>query len=367
MKRHILNTVLIGMIFLFSCAKKEKIAPDLGVASGPVSFVEAFAVSSANPNFSNNEKIYFTATFKNETSWLITVTGKVSNAVKTFSGNGTTISITNAMWDGTANTVPSFRTETVKAKLSFPLSPTAADSLSITIAGTKDLNYGHVLITDFKTSKINQIFNGQFFQSYNTSWPSDWGPTAVANDIPLSNPDGNQYCIIGSQYAWSDDPNNKGHKSPYLDQMFISAASLGYSTYFPLIADPSEIYFNIMVFNNPTDPLNKYTWLQVTLHEVHPTIPDSIIGKTISIKPNWPLGWKLLTYRYLDFVGSDTSKVLTNPQKIKDVTIVLLSDAPTAVLDLTYNSTTPLTDPTIPKTTANFDHLIFTQYKPYQP
>ena len=369
MKRYVLNAVLIGMISLFSCVKKEQIAPDLGASSATVSFVDPFAVSNASPNFTNNEKIYFTATFAAQTSWVITVEGNNSKAIKTFEGFGTSISVTNALWDGTANIIPSFRVEAVTATLSFPYSKTAAVSLPISILGTKNLNYGNVLITDFyTTNKINQIYNGKFFQVYNTTWPSDWGPTTVANDVPLRNPDGNQYCTMGPQYAWSDDLSNKGHKSPYLDQMFISATSLGYPTYFPLTADPSQIYFNIMVYNNSKDPLNKYTWLQVTLHEDHPSIPDSIIAKTINIKPTWESGWKLLTYRYLDFIGSDSSHVLTNPHKIKDVNIVLLSDAPTTTLDLTYKDpTNALADPNIPKTTANFDHLIFTQYKPYQP
>ncbi|HWZ21673.1 MAG TPA: hypothetical protein VNW06_03415, partial [Cytophagaceae bacterium] len=63
MKRYISTTILvIGLVFLFSCTKKEPIGPDLGVISGPVDFGNPFAVSNANPNFLNNDQIYFGAT-----------------------------------------------------------------------------------------------------------------------------------------------------------------------------------------------------------------------------------------------------------------------------------------------------------------
>jgi hypothetical protein len=345
MKRYISSTILvIGLFSLFSCAKKEPIAPDLSVISGPVDFGNPFAVSNSNPNFNNNDQIYFSATFNKETHWLITVTGNASGAVKTFEGDGTVISATNATWDGTANSVPSFRAEAVTATLSFPSSTTKTApyplSLTITIAAPKDLNYGHVLITDFSAGLV-------------TGWTHDWAYPAFPNDIPLKNPDGNNYCTIGPIASWQLNLSYKPHISPYLDYLNIPASSVGYPTYFPLIADPSKIYFNMMVYNTV---LPTYTWIEVILSENHPTIPDSIISKSINIYPNWNTGWKLVTVGYLDFKLADTTVTLNNPQKIRDVNIILLSTAPQAVLDAKTVTTG-----------ATFDHLIFSQYKPYQP
>jgi hypothetical protein len=354
MKRYISTTILvIGLVFLFSCTKKEPIGPDLGVISGPVDFGNPFAVSNANPNFLNNDQIYFGATFNKETHWLITVTGNTSGAVKTFEGTGTVISVTNAMWDGTANTIPSFRAEAVTANLSFPSAnpkPTPI-SLSITIAAPKNLNYGHVLITDFSVDKIQNVYNGNFAAVPATKWPSNFAITAVHNDIPFINPDGNQYCTDGPQGGWQPDPSNKGHNSPYLDHMIISATSVGYPTYFPLIADPSKIYFNIMVYN---DVLINNTWLQVSLNEEHPRIADSIISKTLNIYPNWT-GWKLVTANYFDFKSSD-STLAKNPQKISSIQLTMFTRAPQAIIDA---GTNPVT--------VSYDHLIFSLYKPYQP
>jgi hypothetical protein len=352
MKGYILNTILGAFFFLVSCQKKEQIAPDLGVITGPVDFGNAFVVSKANPNFYNGDKIYFSATFNKETYWLITITGNTSGAIKTFEGVGKEISAVNATWDGTANVIPSFRAEGATAVLSFPNASSVSApfplSIGITIVKTKDLNYGHVLITDFNTPKFSGVNANPL-----TLWPSDFVATGAFDDIPHINPDGNKFCIMGPNAAWQDNLSNKGHKSPYIDFLSISASSVSYPTYFPLIADPTKIYFNMMVYNNAL-PTN--TWIQVTLSEEHPTIADSIVGKSISIKPNWDTGWKLVTANYLDFRSSDTSTVLTNPQKIKGVTIVLLSNATQAVLDA---GTNPVS--------ATFDHLIFTHYKPYQP
>jgi hypothetical protein len=356
MKEYILNTILIGLIFLFSCAKKEPIAPDLGVISEPVGFGNAFAVNNANPNFYNNDKIYFSATFSKQTHWLVTITGNTSGAVKTFEGNGTEISAFNAYWDGTANALPSFRAEVVTAVLSFPSAISASApfplSLNITIVKPKDLNYGNVLVTDFNVAKF-----GGSSANPNLFWPHDFVSTMAYNDIPHINPDGNPYCIMGPYGAWQANTNFVGHNSPYVDFLGISANSVGYPTYFPLIADPTKIYFNMMVYNNA---LPSNAWIQVTLSEdnlhPNPVLNDTIIGKTINIYPNWNTGWQLVTASYLDFKSSDTTITSNNPQKIRGITIVLLSNASQAILDA---GTNPVS--------ATFDHLIFTHYKPYQP
>jgi hypothetical protein len=346
MKKYILNTLLSGLIclFLVSCVK-EKVGPDLKAISEPVSFTTPFAVNTSTPDFSSGDKIYFSATFANEAYWVITITGATSGAVKTFEGTGTLIK--NATWDGSANSIPSFGAEAATAVLSFPRSTSAAVSLNITIAGKKNHDIGNVLITDFSTTK----FSGPGADP-DLFWPSDWVSTTAKNNVPYVNPDGNPYCMMGPNGAWQPNADFPGHNSPYVDFLTISANSLGYPTYFPLIADPTKIYFNMMMYN---DASTKNTWLQVILHEEHPT-DGTTMAKSVSIKPTWVTGWKLVTLRYQDFKLSDTTKVINNPQKIKDVQLVLLSSASQAILDA---GTNPVS--------ATFDHLIFTHYKPYQP
>ena len=345
--------MLVGLVFLFSCTKKGPIAPDLGVISGPVDFGNPFAVSNANPNFNNNDQIYFGATFNKETHWLITVKGNTSGAVKRFEGTGTVISIANSVWDGTADSVISFRAEAVTAKLSFPSANPKPNPLilNITILGKKNGNYGNVLVTDFSATK----FSGAGADP-NIYWPSDFVATFTNNDIPNINPDGNPYCTMGPYGAWQPNPNFPGHNSPYIDFLTISANSVGYPTYFPLIADPTKIYFNIMMYNSVL-PTN--TWFNIILHEDYTVGATTVtVPKTITIKPNWNTGWKLISVPYLNFKLTDTTQTINNPQKIRDVQFVLLSNAPQVALDA---------GPTVYQVSANFDHVIFSQYKPYQP
>lgn len=357
MKRNNLNIVLISLVMLISCAKKEKISPDLQEVLGPVEFENALTINTLTPNFGNGEKVLFNAKFKNDANWVLTIVGSTSGAVKTFEGTGTFISASNAMWDGTANSLPSFRAEAAVATLSFPKASGVSGSTltaNITIGGKRDADFGHVLITDFAT---NKIANGSPGANVNLFWPSDWSPTGAnaTDDLPFINPDGSKFCTIGPTGAWQANTDFVGHLSPYIDFLTISANSLGYPTYFPLIADPSKIYFNMMVHNST---LPTYTWVNVILHEEDPSKPGEIIAKTLTIKPNWDSGWKLVTASYLDFKLSDTTKTSNNPQKILDVQLVLLSSAPQDILDA---------GPTASPVSTTFDHLIFTHYKPYQP
>ncbi len=360
MKRYILNSTVIALVFLLSCAKTEKISPDLSEVNGPVEFEEAFTVSTLNPNFANNEKVYFYAKFKTDAHWVLTVKGANSNSLKQFEGTGRFISPSNVMWDGTTDSLPSFRAETAVATLSFPDAssvPAITLSYNIVIAGTKNLNYGHVLVTDFNETptKIRNIYDGNFSVVLPSEWASNYPQTDVHNDIPLKNPDGNKYCTMGNENAWQDNLDFPGHTSPYVDHMIITATSVGYPTYFPLIGNPEQIYFNIMIYNNPDLAPYKYTWLQVSLVEDHPTLAETFVAKSYNFYPKWK-GWKLVSIPYREFKIGNGTLVLNNPQKIRGMQLTLLSNAPQDILDARTEDVV-----------ISFDHILFSHYKPYQP
>ncbi len=358
MKRYIFSLVTAGLFFLVSCMKKERISPDLSEVSGPVEFEEAFTVSNTNPDFSNGDKVYFTAKFKNDAHWILTITGANSTAVRTFEGTGKVISTSNVVWDGSADKLPSFRAEAVVATLSFPDASSVQNiqlSYNMTIAGVKDLDYGHVLVTDFRVNQIQNVYDGNFDAVPANRWPSNFAVTATHNDLPLKNPDGNAYCTMGPQASWEDNLDFPGHKSPYLDHLIITATSMGYPTYFPLIGNPAQIYFNIMIYNNTASATNKYTWLQVILTEDHPSAAGVRVNKTYDFYPNWN-GWKLLSIPYSEFKIGDGTTVLNNPQKIRSMQLTLLSNAPQEIMDAG-------TDPT----EVSFDHIVFSHFRPYTP
>ena len=139
MNKYILHTLLIGLSVLFSCSKKEQIAPDLSKITLPVEFVTPFSVSKSTPNF-KTDSIYFTAAFKNETFWVITIKGNLSGAERVFARSdkdGLEISKANSLWDGSAYSVAAFRAESATATLSFPYSKTAPISIPLNIVGVK--------------------------------------------------------------------------------------------------------------------------------------------------------------------------------------------------------------------------------------
>ncbi|HVD98282.1 MAG TPA: hypothetical protein VNB90_08745 [Cytophagaceae bacterium] len=363
MKRYLVTILFGSFVFLFSCAKKEKIAPDLGEVKGPVEFDESFTVSNTNPNFANGDKVYFYAKFKNDAHWVLTLTGNTSTGMKKYEGTGTSISPSNVVWDGTTDSLPSFRKgETVVARLSFPEAssvPAVTLTYNIVIADVKNLNYGHVLVTDFSVDQIQNVYDGNFAAVPANKWPSNYPITVVKNDLPFKNPDGNQYCSMGPQAVWQDNADFPGHKSPYVDHMIITATSVGYPTYFPLIGNPQEIWFNIMIYNNTAAITNKYTWLQVTLFEDHPTQAGVTVAKSYNFHPNWN-GWKLQSIPYANFVIGDGTTVLNNPQKIKSMQLTLLSSAPQNILDIGTGTGGNQVE-------VDFDHIIFSHFKPYQP
>jgi len=357
MKRYIVTTLLIGFVFLLGCKKNEKIAPDLKEISGPVDFEEEFKVSTTNPNFSNGEKVYFTAKTKADAYWVVTVVGATSGAVKTFTGTGREITVTNATWDGTADILPSFRTENITMTLSFPKASAVNSTLPLsyagTIAGVKNLDEGGVLITNFNETptKIQDVYDGNFAAVPANRWPSNWVETVTRNDTPLPNPDGNRYCLMVPQVAWEDNMDFPGHKGPYIDHMIITANSVGYATYFPLIADPGKIYFNIMMHNSSAA---SKTWFQITLFEKDVALND--VAKSYNIRPTWEDGWRIVSIPYTGFKLADTTVVSNNPQRITGLQLTLLSGESQEILDAGANPVS-----------ASFDHLIFTHNKPYQP
>jgi hypothetical protein len=325
--KNIIFAVLGGFIMLTACDQPEQIGPSVKEIYGPLSVTTPFAVSNSNPNFSTGATIYFTAKFANTTSWTITITGPTSGATKTISGISKDINSTNSKWDGTANSVPSFKVgEVATATLTFANSSTVYTK-TITIAGVKDLDADGVIVTDFGGTPT-QI----------SSWESDW-PASVTTNTTYSQPDGNAYMYM-SGTPWQGGPPVN---SPYVDFISIlpSQSDIDYGAYFPLYADASKVFFNIMVYGNGASSNN---WLKVILHE------DGGNSRSIDIRPDWT-GWKLLSYNYKsDFLS--TSTAIPMPNRITSVQLVLLSESKV------------LPGPAV---NVAFDHIIFTHNKPYQP
>lgn len=345
--RKIISIILLAMIVLSSCKKTEQLGPDLDGIYGPVTVVQPFAVSTTSVNFATGGQVYFTAQFQNDAVWTITITGTTSHAIKTITGLSKTISIENSLWTGIADGAPSFQVENVTAVLSFKNSPTLVETIGpIAITGTRIADLPtDVLVTDFQT--IKPVRYGSVPTIPRTSWPIDFPYFSNSDTSHYGHPDGNTYVVMGNAKP------TQGGGSPYVDVMTIYpegamhlASQTPYSTYFPLYADPTKVYFNIMVYNTGTP-----TWLQISM------IEDGQVARYINVKPNWT-GWKLISVKYSDFVANSTA-FATNvqTQKVNGVQIVLLSNVPVANNALLISTLV----------STAFDHITFTNNAPYQP
>lgn len=335
MKKIICILLFVGA--LASCKKPEQLGPDLVGIYGPVTVTESFAVNTPTVNFANGGNVFFTAKFKNDAVWTITITG-ANGAKKIISGISKEINAENSTWIGVADILPSFAAGSVTATLSFQNdAQTESVPFTITQKRVSDLETD-VLVTDFLVTKV---------QNYGAipvppdKWPSDF-PLTINSETSYGFPDGNAYLTMGDPTApW------QGAGSPYVDILTITPANsiVDYGNYYPLYADPTKVYFNIMVYNTGTP-----TWLQIAFLE------DGVVARGIDIKPNWT-GWKLVSVKYSDLIpNSSDAASNVRPQKITGIQLVLLSNVPVADPAL---ATTPV------KTA--FDHICFTHNKPYQP
>jgi len=328
--------LLLATVLIASCKKTEQLGPDLVGIYGSVTVTEPLAVNTPSVNFATDGVVFFTAKFQNDAVWTITITG-ANGAKKSITGISKEINAENSTWKGTADVPPSFIAGAVTATLSFQ-NDALTESVPFTITAKRTSDFTtDVLVTDFKVSPIQ---NYGALPILPTNWPSDF-PLTVNFLSTHGLPDGNAYLTMGPQAPWQ--PGG----SPFVDILTISPRNSikNYGTYYPLYADPTKVYFNIMVYNTGTP-----TWLQISFME------DGVVARGLNIKPNWT-GWKLVSVRYSDLTpNSSAAASNVQPQKITGIQLVLLSNVAT-------NS------PLLPTTavSAAIDHMTFTHNAPYQP
>lgn len=321
--------IFLVMVLIASCRNKEQLGPTL-----KVNILTPLAVNTPSVDFSTGGKIFFTAKFENSASWTITIT-EPNGATKVISGVSQEINEENSSWSGTADVLPSFVAGTATAVLSFQIDP-QTDIVPFNISAKRISDYPtDVLVSDFVVNKQHCYCAGTIPPS---EWPSDF-PATINTNMDYPYPDGNPYLYMGPQAPW------QGAGSPYVDILIISPQNsmVNYGTYYPLNADPSKVYFNMMVYNTGTP-----TWLQISLFE------EGVAARHIDIKPNWT-GWKQVSVKYSDFIANSTEYASSiQPTKVTALQLVLLSNTAIAAL------------PGDAVTTA-FDHITFTHNAPYQP
>lgn len=301
--------ICVGAIAMFSCEKDEVLGPDLeGIGNEPVATSE-FSSSVDEVNLTDNT-IYFTQEFEKTTVWQITLQGLNSGAIKTLTSSSLSISEENSEWDGLSDSGLSFQVEDVVATLSFPYFPSVKASIdTFTITGITGSVIKSVLFSDFE---VAPLFNFGGNPPVGGGWGSDWPTTNNTNTAyPLY--DANAYLFIEGA-PWQ--ANN-----PYVDitEMPASVGDTLSDTYLPLYSSPDRVYLNLAVYNTGTEN----TWLQVQMIEDNNGVSES---RGWNIRPDW-IGWKNISIKYSDLI-TDFPTVY-NPSKVKQISLVLLSDQDT--------------------------------------
>ncbi len=341
--------LIVLLLFAVGC-RKDTLGPSLVEMHGPVTVTEPFSASKNSVDFSKNEQVHFTAKFENDAAWIVTVKGQISGAVKTFEGASKSVDISNSVWTGYANTIPSFQVEPVTATLSFKYT---ADTFKTTInaTGLRDLDKNAVLITDFSHFKF--IHQWDVDANHNLIKNADWKYIDTAYKA-FPKADGGVYCtMVGHPWVASN-------MDPYINYLDLTSINplVQNAPYYPLPADSNSVYFNVMVYGTGTAS----TRLLINFQE------DHITCRHADIAVNWE-GWKLLSYRYADLLDNVTTP--NQPNKITMVSFVLLSSATGPYPGDKAYPTPPTNKPFEDKNPfmvgVAFDHPIFTLHTPYQP
>lgn len=328
MKNAIFTTLIYSILVITitnSCTKKEMIGPSIEGLYGPVKVLETLNSSDKNPDFTKISNIYFTAKFSGQVSWILTLKGNNSHAAYTIKNTSNELNISNAKWEGHANTLPSFDIEPVTATLTF-VNTTDTLTTEINLVGKQNIFNQGILISDFSSAaKIG------------TGWSKDW-PLIGNTNSDYTKPDGNNYLLMSGK-PWQGSPI-----TPYVNFLKIPAnqadGASPTAAYFPLVAEQSRVYFNVYVYATETPD----TWLKIMFFDANGT-------RSMNIRPDWT-GWKIISIKYSDLTLEGTGNAVGDPSKISSMQFVLLSDAvPSESVSVT----------------SAFDHATFTIDQPFQP
>ncbi|MDG1718975.1 MAG: hypothetical protein P8H17_04025 [Flavobacteriales bacterium] len=223
-----LKFLLLILPFFFTSCEKDKIeGPNLNDLYGELTILESLDIVGDSADFSNNQSMYFTASFSKQVDWKIKIEGLNSGSVKIISGKSNAINQSNSTWDGSSTEIPFFIAEDCDIQLTFEMhDDTTINHLNIQSPKLYN-DENTVLITDFENG-FNPNFTG-FFQAGCTKSLTVGGSGQGVKFL--------------QQFGTCDWDWLIG----YIDY---------YSTYWydqnELVNDPSQVYFNIMINGDST-------------------------------------------------------------------------------------------------------------------
>lgn len=307
MNNKIVYSFLFVLLAFAGCKKDDIIGPNLQEMREPVVMVQPLRINgaaSATVDFSADEEANITAKFDGDKSWIITITGQTSGAVKTYTGASDEVDIT---WKGSADIFPSFGNETCDIDLTFEYQ---ADNFNV----TANITSASLLARHPKAFLLSDM------TTTTGTWSTDWPNYTAGTVAGITAAEGNDYLYI-TQIPWQGTPN----VSPYVNFVQIPAGQTqsASSGYYTVPAQANDIFFNILVYNTAgtTDNPDGYGYFTIQFQE-----EGTAVNPEIEIRPDWT-GWKLLSFNYKDEIGG------TKPHRIERIQLTLLSSASQDVLN----------------------------------
>jgi hypothetical protein len=326
----------IGAIsfLLVSCKTEEEFdGPSLNDLYGAFSVVQGLNASADEVNFSDGSTVHFTAQFSKNVNWTLEIKGLESGAVKEISGFSNVLNSANSQWNGTTSILPFFRAETCAVQLYVESeSDTLRDTL--TVIGTR--NYEGLLLGDFEGT-ANPGWTSFVQSGANMSFGIQDNPSNAAQ--------GHGYFEIAGTVNWD-----------YLIAYLYMPASAYGSQTFNLNVNPTEVYFNTMLYK-PEELNNGIMLFQFPEDDngdgVFTPANEDMYAVEIDMTEN---GWTPFSIKYSDLQSlvngqpaNPSGNGVKEPHKLKQVNILFLAN------------------PSSGYAKARLDYMIFTEGAALQP
>lgn len=321
MKLRLLYISIISVLILSCNRESDFSGPELLPPSESFSFVDSLEVDNQSVDFITSSAS-FHASFSEEVSWELVLTGELSGAKKIFKG---TDSLLTAEWKGRSDNVFLFRGgESVTAVLTF-IGNEATDFVELEV--DEPIEFEGILVADFEGNGVA---------------PSNWWNAFKQNEL------------IFTSDRFSDIPAPQGTRCLRMEGIDVGPDKFLGQTGHPGIVIYSDQGLEFpedddMVFFNFYASGTRGTRIEVRILE---TINGNLEGAEYSYFVNvaWT-GWKLLSVPYSEFVrtGNDPEIPFQSAKKITRVKFVLRA--------VTGGN----------KVEANIDYPIFTVGKPFTP
>jgi hypothetical protein len=311
MRNRILITATIFCIFI-SCRKDKDIidGPSISESYSTFKIIDAFKTDKSSVDFNVGEKVTFSASFNKPVNWEIIITGNTSKAQKMFSGNGKTINVTNALWNGSTTKYPIFRVENCVAKL---VIKDVVDTFSVNVNITQPKKIEGLVIADFEAG-LNSAWT-KFIQS-GANMDFKVKTDSVA-------PQGAKYLNMAGTVNWD-----------YLIGLIdYPATAYGTSPTMPLETNPENVYFNCLIYGVPNTNQSSVLFQFKEDENADGTFsPNSEDEYDYEIKVDWE-GWKLISIKYSDIStlvngapATPKGNALHNPNKIGKISMLHLAN-----------------------------------------